>query len=63
MLTPQSEASSILHGYATTVEGINIYDLTVIDYMAIPVYLLNHRYLKQRLITRRNGRSRIKYLH
>ena len=62
MLTPQSEASSRLHGYVTTVEGMDIYDLIVIDYMSILGYLLNLRYLKQRFITRRNGRSRKKHL-
>ena len=62
MLTPESEASSRLHGYATIVEGMDIYDLIVIYYMAIPGYRLNHRYLKQRIITRRNEKSRRKYL-
>jgi hypothetical protein len=44
------------------VEGMDIYNLIVIDEMAILGYLLNLRYLKKRLITRRNGRSRKKHL-
>ena len=59
---PLSEASSRLHGYATTVEGMDIYDLIVIDCMDILRFSQKHRYLNQKLITRRNGRSRRKYL-
>src|ERR1044072_3427240 len=53
MLTPLPEASSRLHGYATIVEGMDIYDLFAIGCMDILMFLQKHRYLKQKLIEKK----------